>query len=242
MTIIMVMMMLIMTKSNVEGLIGVIWVECSLRRIMSAAEQPINHQWYSCLFSFRCTPFKGLIRPNGAEVFMCDLQSLNDTLTTPCEHLCEVMARLYTLSAELASPPLSSSGPYCPNQITVTSRAFKPMIKSVFYFPMLSSVVFISDVLCSDSWNFSLRILTRLLEVSDDPQVIAVAAHDVGEYVRHYPRGKRWESSQPPIPQYIWTCARFEFSSMLKCHSVILTVCVFTIHVGNKRETVGGKQ
>uniref|UniRef100_A0A3P8PS92 V-type proton ATPase subunit H n=1 Tax=Astatotilapia calliptera TaxID=8154 RepID=A0A3P8PS92_ASTCA len=36
-----------------------------------------------------------------------------------------------------------------------------------------------------------LRILTRLLEVSDDPQVIAVAAHDIGEYVRHYPRGKR---------------------------------------------------
>ncbi|KAJ8279792.1 hypothetical protein COCON_G00068580 [Conger conger] len=36
-----------------------------------------------------------------------------------------------------------------------------------------------------------LKILTRLLEVSEDPQVIAVAAHDVGEYVRHYPRGKR---------------------------------------------------
>uniref|UniRef100_A0A3B5B8B0 V-type proton ATPase subunit H n=1 Tax=Stegastes partitus TaxID=144197 RepID=A0A3B5B8B0_9TELE len=36
-----------------------------------------------------------------------------------------------------------------------------------------------------------LKILTRLLEVSDDPQVIAVAAHDIGEYVRHYPRGKR---------------------------------------------------
>ncbi|KAJ8268624.1 hypothetical protein COCON_G00137960 [Conger conger] len=36
-----------------------------------------------------------------------------------------------------------------------------------------------------------LKILTKLLEVSDDPQVIAVAAHDVGEYVRHYPRGKR---------------------------------------------------
>ncbi|EPQ02129.1 V-type proton ATPase subunit H [Myotis brandtii] len=34
-------------------------------------------------------------------------------------------------------------------------------------------------------------ILTKLLEVSDDPQVLAVAAHDVGEYVRHYPRGKR---------------------------------------------------
>lgn len=38
---------------------------------------------------------------------------------------------------------------------------------------------------------FFKRILTRLLEVSDDPQVIAVAAHDIGEYVRHYPRGKR---------------------------------------------------
>ncbi|MXQ91568.1 hypothetical protein E5288_WYG001742 [Bos mutus] len=36
-----------------------------------------------------------------------------------------------------------------------------------------------------------LKILTELLEVSDDPQVLAVAAHDVGEYVRHYLRGKR---------------------------------------------------
>ncbi|CAI9534420.1 unnamed protein product [Staurois parvus] len=36
-----------------------------------------------------------------------------------------------------------------------------------------------------------LKILTKLLEVSDDPQVLAVAAHDVGEYVRHYPRGKK---------------------------------------------------
>lgn len=41
------------------------------------------------------------------------------------------------------------------------------------------------------SFFFLHRILTRLLEVSDDPQVIAVAAHDIGEYVRHYPRGKR---------------------------------------------------
>lgn len=42
-----------------------------------------------------------------------------------------------------------------------------------------------------DCLKFFLRILTKLLEVSDDPQVLAVAAHDVGEYVRHYPRGKR---------------------------------------------------
>lgn len=42
-----------------------------------------------------------------------------------------------------------------------------------------------------DCYKSFLRILTKLLEVSDDPQVLAVAAHDVGEYVRHYPRGKR---------------------------------------------------
>lgn len=44
---------------------------------------------------------------------------------------------------------------------------------------------------CLNAFPFFKRILTRLLEVSDDPQVIAVAAHDIGEYVRHYPRGKR---------------------------------------------------
>ncbi|KAK7091298.1 V-type proton ATPase subunit H-like isoform X1 [Littorina saxatilis] len=35
-----------------------------------------------------------------------------------------------------------------------------------------------------------LKILVRLLETSRDPLVLAVAAHDIGEYVRHYPRGK----------------------------------------------------
>lgn len=39
--------------------------------------------------------------------------------------------------------------------------------------------------------NFELvKILVRLLESSTDPLVLAVAAHDIGEYVRHYPRGK----------------------------------------------------
>ncbi|KAE8747681.1 V-ATPase V1 Subunit H [Frankliniella occidentalis] len=35
-----------------------------------------------------------------------------------------------------------------------------------------------------------LRILTHLLQNSHDPLVLAVAAFDIGEYVRHYPRGK----------------------------------------------------
>ncbi|RWS16001.1 V-type proton ATPase subunit H-like isoform X1, partial [Dinothrombium tinctorium] len=35
-----------------------------------------------------------------------------------------------------------------------------------------------------------LKILIRLLEISRDALVLSVAAHDIGEYVRHYPRGK----------------------------------------------------
>jgi len=35
-----------------------------------------------------------------------------------------------------------------------------------------------------------LKILIHLLESSHDPIVLSVAAHDIGEYVRHYPRGK----------------------------------------------------
>lgn len=36
-----------------------------------------------------------------------------------------------------------------------------------------------------------LRILVHLLETSKDPLVLSVACFDVGEYVRHYPRGKQ---------------------------------------------------
>ncbi|KAK0172775.1 hypothetical protein PV328_006052 [Microctonus aethiopoides] len=35
-----------------------------------------------------------------------------------------------------------------------------------------------------------LRILVHLLETSKDPLVLSVASFDIGEYVRHYPRGK----------------------------------------------------
>lgn len=35
-----------------------------------------------------------------------------------------------------------------------------------------------------------LKILIHLLESSKDPLVLSVACYDVGEFVRHYPRGK----------------------------------------------------
>ena len=37
-----------------------------------------------------------------------------------------------------------------------------------------------------------LRLLVTILQESQNPVAIAVAAHDLGEYVRYYPRGKRY--------------------------------------------------
>ncbi len=37
----------------------------------------------------------------------------------------------------------------------------------------------------------SFRVLVNLLKTSQDPVVLAVAAHDLGQYVKHYDRGKK---------------------------------------------------
>ena len=56
----------------------------------------------------------------------------------------------------------------------------------------LRNVTAISEVVLKQLLIFlPFRILTRLLEKSTDPTILAVAAHDTGEYVRHYPRGKQ---------------------------------------------------
>lgn len=47
---------------------------------------------------------------------------------------------------------------------------------------------------CFDSRSLTknyIRILIRLLNESTDPTVLAVAAHDLGQYVKHYERGKK---------------------------------------------------
>ena len=36
-----------------------------------------------------------------------------------------------------------------------------------------------------------LRLLVAILRESQNPTAIAVASHDLGEYVRYYPRGKK---------------------------------------------------
>ena len=35
------------------------------------------------------------------------------------------------------------------------------------------------------------RVLVNLLKNAQDPVVLAVAAHDLGQYVKHYDRGKK---------------------------------------------------
>jgi len=35
------------------------------------------------------------------------------------------------------------------------------------------------------------RILVQLLKDSQDPVILAVAAHDIGQYAKHYDRGKK---------------------------------------------------
>ncbi|VDP88540.1 unnamed protein product [Schistosoma mattheei] len=36
-----------------------------------------------------------------------------------------------------------------------------------------------------------LKMLVRLVELGTDPLTLSVAVHDIGEFVRHYPRGKQ---------------------------------------------------
>ena len=36
------------------------------------------------------------------------------------------------------------------------------------------------------------RILARLLSQSNDNVVLAIAAHDLGQYVKYYPNGKKY--------------------------------------------------
>ena len=56
---------------------------------------------------------------------------------------------------------------------------------------------YVSNIRTS-STSFSLiprRILIKLLNESTDATVLAVASHDLGQYVKHYERGKKWVTS-----------------------------------------------
>ena len=44
------------------------------------------------------------------------------------------------------------------------------------------------------------RTLIKLLNDSQDPVVLAVAVHDLGQYIKHYKQGKKYVLSGSPLP------------------------------------------
>jgi len=64
-----------------------------------------------------------------------------------------------------------------------------------------------------------LKILIQLLEMSKDPQILAVAAHDIGQYVRFYPRGKltleKLKGKQPIMKLMTHTDQSVRYESLL---------------------------
>lgn len=76
------------------------------------------------------------------------------------------------------------------------------LIDSIIYFFSLNSLEWSPVHKSAKFWrenaqrlnekNYELlRILIHLLDTSKDPLVLSVASFDIGEYVRHYPRGKQ---------------------------------------------------
>lgn len=59
----------------------------------------------------------------------------------------------------------------------------------------LKYVGYIFPATCIEVDTFLQRILVRLLKESEDAVILAVAAHDLGQYVKHYERGKKCVSS-----------------------------------------------
>jgi hypothetical protein len=63
---------------------------------------------------------------------------------------------------------------------------------------------------CSSYWYITFRTLVKLLNESKDPLVLAVAAHDVGQYVKHCDRGKKCA-----IFQLRCVCLMFTLESLM---------------------------
>jgi V-type H+-transporting ATPase subunit H len=47
------------------------------------------------------------------------------------------------------------------------------------------------------------RRLIHILQTSTDPNVLSIASNDVGQYVKHYDRGKKSVSFFPPLQRAI---------------------------------------
>lgn len=49
---------------------------------------------------------------------------------------------------------------------------------------------------------FGVRTLIKLLNDSQDPVVLAVAVHDLGQYIKHYKQGKKCVLFSSPLPHF----------------------------------------
>ncbi|XP_064201595.1 V-type proton ATPase subunit H-like [Anguilla rostrata] len=145
---------------------GVSWCGCLQNLLEKSAERETRQEY--ALAMIQCKVLKQL---ENLEQQKYDDEDISDDITVLLERLGESMQDLSSFdeySSELKSGRLEWS----------------PVHKSEKFWR--------ENAVRLNEKNYELlKILTKLLEVSDDPQVIAVAAHDVGEYVRHYPRGKR---------------------------------------------------
>lgn len=65
-----------------------------------------------------------------------------------------------------------------------------------------------------------LRLLVTILQESQNPVAIAVAAHDLGEYVRYYPRGKR----------YVLWGRGMKIHEILLCNVLLVIIAAYPSH------------
>jgi hypothetical protein len=92
--------------------------------------------------------------------------------------------------------------------------------KDYFYLKFVPVFELRQDVKLDLKISLCFRRLIELLRSSQDPIVLAVAAHDLGQYVKYYERGKKYvffelisyplvpSNSLPPLPPYNQDCHR----------------------------------
>ena len=56
-----------------------------------------------------------------------------------------------------------------------------------------------NGVIAANMSSLSCRLLVAIIREAQNPTVLAVAAHDLGEYVRYYPRGKKSVNESSPV-------------------------------------------
>ena len=97
------------------------------------------------------------------------------------------------LSGHLSWTPVHESDLFWKENATKLNDNDYELLKYVFQVFMRQTVSSLTDAPLH-------RILIRLLNESNDATVLAVASHDLGQYVKHYERGKKCVICVPLTP------------------------------------------